>query len=59
MRLFIRSGFTGPDGKEPEAVAGMVVDAIKNDRFWVISHSDLRPTIATRFAEILDAIPEG
>jgi NAD(P)-dependent dehydrogenase (short-subunit alcohol dehydrogenase family) len=59
MRLYIRSGFTGPDGKEPDEVAAMVVDAIKKDRFWVISHSDLRPTIATRFAEILDAIPEN
>jgi NAD(P)-dependent dehydrogenase (short-subunit alcohol dehydrogenase family) len=59
MRLYIRSGFTGPDGKEPDEVAAMVVDAIKNDRFWVISHSDLRPTIANRFAEILDAIPES
>jgi NAD(P)-dependent dehydrogenase (short-subunit alcohol dehydrogenase family) len=59
MRLFIRSGFDGPTGKEPDEVAAMVVDAIKNDRFWVISHSDLRPTIANRFAEILDAIPES
>ena len=59
MRLYIRSGFTGPEGKEPDEVAAMVVDAIKNDRFWVISHSDLRPTIAARFAEILDAIPES
>ncbi|HEX4432643.1 MAG TPA: SDR family NAD(P)-dependent oxidoreductase [Frankiaceae bacterium] len=57
MRLYIRSGFTGPDGKEPDEVAAMVVDAVKNDRFWVISHADLRPTIETRFAEILDAIP--
>jgi NAD(P)-dependent dehydrogenase (short-subunit alcohol dehydrogenase family) len=59
MRQFIRSGFTGPTGKEPDAVAGMVVDAIKNDRFWVISHADLRPTIENRFSEILAAIPES
>jgi NAD(P)-dependent dehydrogenase (short-subunit alcohol dehydrogenase family) len=57
MRLYIRSGFSGPTGKEPDEVAAMVVDAVKNDRFWVISHSDLRPTIETRFAEILGAIP--
>ena len=54
----IRSGFTGPDGKEPEEVAEMVVDAIKNDRFWVITHNDLQPTIEARFAEIIDAIPK-
>jgi NAD(P)-dependent dehydrogenase (short-subunit alcohol dehydrogenase family) len=58
MRLMIRSGFTGPDGKEPEEVAEMVLDAIKNDRFWVISHNDLKPAIEARFAEILGAMPK-
>jgi NAD(P)-dependent dehydrogenase (short-subunit alcohol dehydrogenase family) len=58
MRLFIRDGFTGLTGKEPDEVAAMVVDAVKNNRFWVISHADLRPTIKTRFDEILAAIPE-
>lgn len=59
MRLMIRSGFTGPDGKEPEEVAEMVVDAIKNDRFWIISHNDLQPVIESRFAEIIDAMPKA
>jgi NAD(P)-dependent dehydrogenase (short-subunit alcohol dehydrogenase family) len=58
MRLMIRSGFTGPTGKEPEEVAEMVLDAIKNDRFWVITHNDLQPTIEARFAEIIGAIPK-
>ena len=26
----------------------MVIDAIKNDRFWVISHADLQPVIESR-----------
>jgi NAD(P)-dependent dehydrogenase (short-subunit alcohol dehydrogenase family) len=56
-REAIRSGFTGPDGKEPAEVAGMVVDAIKHDRFWVVSHGDLRPALEHRFAEILEATP--
>jgi hypothetical protein len=33
------------------------VDAIRNDRFWVISHGDLKPVLERRFAEILDATP--
>jgi len=53
----IRAGFTGPDGKEPIEVAEMVVDAIRHDRFWVISHGDLKPVLEHRFAEILDATP--
>lgn len=56
-REAIRSGFTGPSGKEPDEVAGMVVDAVKKNRFWVVSHDDLRPALEHRFAEILDATP--
>ena len=59
MRLMIRSGFTGPDGKEPDEVASMVVDAIKHDRFWVISHNDLKSMIEGRFEEIRGAIPQS
>jgi hypothetical protein len=58
MRLMIRGGFTGPDGKEPEVVAEMVVDAIKNDRFWIITHDDLKPAIEARYADILDSMPK-
>lgn len=53
----IRSGFTGPSGKEPSEVAGMVVDAVRKNRFWVVSHADLRPALEHRFAEILEATP--
>jgi len=53
----MRGGFTGPNVKEPIEVAGMVVDAIRNDRFWVISHGDLKHVLERRFSEILDATP--
>jgi NAD(P)-dependent dehydrogenase (short-subunit alcohol dehydrogenase family) len=56
-REAIRSGFTGPSGKEPSEVAAMVVDAVRKNRFWVVSHADLRPALEQRFAEILDATP--
>jgi NAD(P)-dependent dehydrogenase (short-subunit alcohol dehydrogenase family) len=59
MRLYIRSGFTGPDGKEPEEIADMVVDAVRNDRFWIITHNDLQSTIEARVAGLLDAIPKS
>ena len=58
MRLMIRSGFTGPDGKEPEEVAGRVVEAIKTDQFWVITHNDLKPAIEGRLNDIVGAIPK-
>jgi NAD(P)-dependent dehydrogenase (short-subunit alcohol dehydrogenase family) len=56
-RAAIRAGFTGPAGKEPEEIAGMVVDAVRTNRFWVVSHDDLRPALEQRFAEILEATP--
>jgi NAD(P)-dependent dehydrogenase (short-subunit alcohol dehydrogenase family) len=52
----IKAGFTGPDGLEPDAVAAQVLDAIRHDRFWVVTHSDLRPALEQRFASILDAV---
>jgi len=57
MRLEIRSQFTGPAGKEPEDVAAMMVDAVRKDRFWVITHGELRPIVEARTADILDAMP--
>ena len=56
-RESMRAGFTGPTGKEPIEVAGMVVDAIRNNRFWVISHGDLKDVVDGRFAEIHDETP--
>jgi NAD(P)-dependent dehydrogenase (short-subunit alcohol dehydrogenase family) len=56
-RLGIKAGFTGPDGLEPEAVADQVVDAVLHDRFWVITHPDLTPTVEARFADILAHAP--
>lgn len=58
-RLGIKSGFTGPDGLEPDAVAEQIVDAVLTDRFWVITHSDLTSTYEARFAEILANSPGG
>jgi NAD(P)-dependent dehydrogenase (short-subunit alcohol dehydrogenase family) len=57
-RLAIKSGMTGPDGKEPDEVAAMVVDAVRTDRFWIVTHGDLRPAIEHRFADILAHVPE-
>ena len=35
----------------------MVVDAVRKNHFWVVSHGDLRPALEHRFAEILEATP--
>jgi NAD(P)-dependent dehydrogenase (short-subunit alcohol dehydrogenase family) len=56
-RVAIKDGMTGPTGKEPAEVADMVVDAVRSNRFWVVSHGDLRAGIEHRFADILEHIP--
>jgi NAD(P)-dependent dehydrogenase (short-subunit alcohol dehydrogenase family) len=58
-RLGIKASFTGPTGLTAAEVAGQVVDAVLHDRFWVITHDDLTPMIAERFADILRNTPSG
>jgi NAD(P)-dependent dehydrogenase (short-subunit alcohol dehydrogenase family) len=57
MRVAIRDGLVGPDGKSPAEIAAMVLDAIRNDRFWIITHASARPTLERRFGSILDDVP--
>lgn len=57
MRGLIRDGLTGPDGKPPAEVAAMVLDAIRRDRFWIITHASTRAALEARFAAILEALP--
>jgi hypothetical protein len=59
MRLAIRDGLVGSDGKSPQEIAAMVLDAIRNDRFWIITHASARPTLERRFASILDGVPDA
>ena len=48
---------TGPTGKQPDEVAAMVVEAVRNDQFWIVSHGDLRAGVEHRFADILEHVP--
>jgi len=59
VRLMIRDGLYGPDGKSPAEVADMVLDAIRRDRFWIITHASARATLEARFASILADVPEA
>jgi NAD(P)-dependent dehydrogenase (short-subunit alcohol dehydrogenase family) len=55
---YVRDTFTAPAGKEPEEVAELVLDAITERRFWVLSHAGMRADMARRFDAILDAAPD-
>jgi NAD(P)-dependent dehydrogenase (short-subunit alcohol dehydrogenase family) len=54
FRNAVTESFTGPGGKSAEEVATMVVDAIRSDRFWIITHPE-RAALERRFTEILDS----
>lgn len=57
VRLMIRDGLFGPDGKSPDEVAAITLDAIRKDRFWIITHASARPALEARFAAILADVP--
>jgi NAD(P)-dependent dehydrogenase (short-subunit alcohol dehydrogenase family) len=59
MRQAVRSGFSGPGARTADDVAGLVVDAVLHDRFWVITSGEMRDGIAARFAEILEDMPSA
>ena len=57
VRLGIRASFTGPTGLPPALVAQRVIDAIREDRFWIITHPGERPAVEERFTAALASFP--
>jgi NAD(P)-dependent dehydrogenase (short-subunit alcohol dehydrogenase family) len=53
----IKEGLTGPTGLAPAQVAERVLQAIRNDEFWIITHDDLLPTVRDRVEGMLAAFP--
>lgn len=57
MRQTIAVGLVGPDGLSPEQVAEMVIDAVRSDRFWILTHPHDRDVIASRAERIVSSFP--
>ncbi len=57
VRLMIRDSFTGPTGKTPAEIAATILDAIRQRRFWIITHPGERPSVETRSTTILAHFP--
>jgi NAD(P)-dependent dehydrogenase (short-subunit alcohol dehydrogenase family) len=47
-----------PSMMEPAEVGGLVLNAVRNDEFYVITHGEWRPMAAARHAALLAAMPE-
>ena len=59
VRLMIHDSFTGPTGQTPAQVAARVLEAIRADEFWIVTHPGERPLVETRFTGALSAFPQG
>lgn len=57
LREAVRAGFGGPASRTAEEVAAEVVDAIRNDRFWIVTSGEMHPLVEARFHEIAAATP--
>ena len=44
-------------GLPPAEVAAMVLDAVRNDRFYILTHPDLKEPVRARMQAILDDQP--
>jgi hypothetical protein len=47
----------GPNVLPPKEFANIVLRAVEDNRFWVFTDPSMRPGLADRFTEILDAYP--
>jgi NAD(P)-dependent dehydrogenase (short-subunit alcohol dehydrogenase family) len=59
MRDAVRSGFDGPGARTAAEVAADVLEAVRGDRFWIITSGEMRDLVSSRFHEIDDATPQG
>jgi NAD(P)-dependent dehydrogenase (short-subunit alcohol dehydrogenase family) len=59
MRDAVRSGFDGPGARTAAEVADDVLDAVRGDRFWIITSGEMRELVSSRFQEIDGATPLG
>ena len=57
MREFMRAMVAG--GMSPDAVAEQVVDAVRDNRFWILTHPESPDAVLARAQEIVNGINPG
>jgi NAD(P)-dependent dehydrogenase (short-subunit alcohol dehydrogenase family) len=57
LRDAVRSSFDGPAARTAEQVAAAVLDAVRENRFWVITSGEMQGLVASRYDEITNATP--
>ena len=59
LRDAVRAGFDGPTARTADDVAAEVLEAIRQDRFWIVTSGEMHPLVASRFEEIAAATPSA
>jgi NAD(P)-dependent dehydrogenase (short-subunit alcohol dehydrogenase family) len=57
LRDAVRSSFDGPAARTAEQVADAVLDAVRENRFWIITSGEMQGLVASRCDEIANATP--
>jgi hypothetical protein len=57
LRDAVRSSFDSPAARTAEQVAAAVLDAVREDRFWVITSGEMQELVTSRYDEISNATP--
>jgi NAD(P)-dependent dehydrogenase (short-subunit alcohol dehydrogenase family) len=57
FREAVRSTFDGPAARSADEVADAVLDAVRTNRFWVITSGEMQGLVSSRHDEITDATP--
>jgi NAD(P)-dependent dehydrogenase (short-subunit alcohol dehydrogenase family) len=57
LRDAVRLNFDGPAARSAEQVADAVLDAVRADRFWVITSGEMQGLVSSRYDEIANATP--
>ncbi len=57
FREAVRSSFDGPAARTAEQVAEAVLDAVRANRFWVITSGEMQGLVTSRYDEIANATP--
>jgi short-subunit dehydrogenase len=58
VRLMIRDSFTAPTSQQPAQVAARVLDAVRADELWILTHGSERAIVEERTTAILAAFPQ-
>ena len=59
FRVGVGESMTGLTGQTADQIAVKTLDAVREGRFWIFTHPEMKPILEMRLKEILDSYPES